>query len=400
MIIGIDASRANKENKTGTEWYAYNVLQELKRIIPPEDKVILYSKNELKGDLAILPNNFSNKILKWPPRFLWTQLRLSWEVFFYRPDVLFIPAHTIPLLSPKKTVTTLHDVGFEEFHELYSRNPIGPDNKLLNFIFGVAFLILTLGRYKNNELEYHRWSARLALKKAKRVITISDFSVNEIKKHFKVDNDKLVNVYNSYNTIYRKIDNESEIKNVLDVHSIKDDFFLYIGRLEEKKNTPRLIEAFSIFKKENKSDIKLVLVGTHGYGYDRVKNNIKKFGLENDVIELGWVENSDLPYLVNAAKVFCFPSLYEGFGMPIIEAMVCGTPVITSDFGAMKEVAQDAALLVDSYNPKELASGMSSIYLDKDLSEKLVKKGYERVKNFSWKKTALKIKEVIYSVAK
>ncbi|XOU94883.1 MAG: glycosyltransferase family 4 protein [Candidatus Kerfeldbacteria bacterium] len=400
MIIGIDASRANKENKTGTEWYAYNVLEEFKKIIPKEDQVILYSKDKLRGDLSKLPNNFSNKILRWPPGFLWTQLRLSWEVFFHKPDVLFIPAHTIPLLSPKKTVTTLHDVGFEEFHELYSKKTIGPENFIINFIFGIAFRILTLGKYKNNELEYHRWSARLALEKAKKVITISDFSINEIKKHFNISGDKLVNVYNSYNPIFRKISDESEINKILQKYNIKDNFFLYIGRLEEKKNIPRLIEAFSIFKKENFCDTKLVLVGAQGFGYDRVKSNIIKYNLESEVIELGWIDNIDLPYLVNAAKIFCFPSLYEGFGMPIIEAMVCGTPVITSDFGAMKEVAKDAALLVDSYNIKNIADGMSIIYNDNELSEKLVQKGFERVKSFSWEKTASMIKEVIYNVAK
>ena len=399
MIIGIDASRANKDNKTGTEWYAYNVIQELKKLISPDDRVILYTSDKLKGVLAELPENFSNKILSWPPRFLWTQLRLSWEIFFNKPDVLFIPAHTIPLLSPKKTVTTLHDVGFEEFHNLYSKKSIGPDNKVVNFIFGLAFRILTLGRYKNNELEYHRWSARLALKKAKKVITISEFSVNEIKKHFSVDANKLVNVHNSYNPIYRNIENIYEINSILKKYRIKDDYFLYIGRLEEKKNTPRLIEAFARFKQTNTNDVKLILVGPQGYGYEKVFNNIKKYNLENDVIELGWVDNEDLPYLVNGARVFCFPSLYEGFGMPIIEAMVCGTPVITSNFGAMKEVAGDAALLVDSLDSNSLADGMNRIYCDNDLVDLLVKRGFERIKLFSWNKTASKIKEAIYSVA-
>lgn len=398
MIIGIDASRANKINKTGTEWYAFNVIQELKQLINPEDHVVLYTKDSLNNDLAVLPPNFKNKILKWPPKFLWTQIRLSIEIFFHKPDVLFIPAHTIPLLSPKKTITTLHDVGFENFKNLYSQNPIGPDNKLIQLIYGVIFKIITLGKYKNNELDYHRWSARLAVKKAAKIITISEFSVNEIKKYFNVDNSKIHNVHNSYNKNFRVISNVPEINKIKNKYKIKNEYIFYIGRLEEKKNTPNLVKAFSIFKKKYQSKIKLLLVGPPGYGYDKIKQIINKENLKNEVIELGWIENEDLPYLMNGAKIFVFPSAYEGFGIPIIEAMACGVPVITSNFGAMKEVANNAAFLVDSNHPEEISEAINKLLVDKKLRENLINKGFERIKDFSWRQTAIYIKDIIYSL--
>lgn len=398
MLIGIDASRANKIDKTGTEWYAYNVIQELKSLIHKEDQVILYTKDELIGDLSELPENFKNKILKWPPKFLWTQIRLSWEVILHKPDVLFIPAHTIPLFSPKKTITTLHDVGFEKFHELYSKNPIGPNNKIIRFIYGIFFRILTLGKYKNNELDYHRWSARLAVKKAAKIVTISEFSINEIMKYFKVNRDKIHNVHNAYNKNYKVINDREKLKKVLDKYNINRNYLFYIGRLEEKKNTPNLVKAFARYKKKCHSDLLLVLAGPPGYGYNNVKHIISENSLENDVLELGWIPNEDLPYLMNSAKIFVFPSAYEGFGIPILEAMACGTPVITSDFGAMKEVANDAALLVNSNNPIDISNSIDKLIKNEKLCQDLVNKGFTRIKHFSWKKTASLINELIYGL--
>jgi len=197
MIIGIDASRANKLEKTGTEWYAYHIIEEIKKLADHNDQYILYSKEKLRGQLAILPRNFKSKVLNWPFKYLWTQFRLAWEMVLNKPNVLFVPAHTIPVICPSKTITTLHDIGFEKYSHLYSQRGIGPK------IFGILVKIFTFGRYSNTELDYHRWSARLAFKKAKRIITVSHFSKNEIVNHFNVDSDLISVVSNAYDPIYR-----------------------------------------------------------------------------------------------------------------------------------------------------------------------------------------------------
>ena len=135
-------------------------------------------------DLKDLGDNFYNKVLKWPPKFLWSQLRLSLEMLFKKPDVLFVPAHTIPIIHPKNTVTTCHDIGFEEFPELYTQKKIG-GNSFFSIIIAFLVKICTLGKYSNNELDYHRFSMRLAVKKAKIIITPSKFTSDEIKKYYK-----------------------------------------------------------------------------------------------------------------------------------------------------------------------------------------------------------------------
>lgn len=397
MIIGIDASRANLSNKTGTEWYAFFIIQELKKLVKPTDKVILYTKEKISKSLLPIPDNFENKVLKWPPKYLWTQFRLAWEMLIFPPEVLFVPAHTIPVICPSKTVTTIHDVGFEEYKNLYSKKSIGPLNPLLKTIINILIKLFTLGKYRNSELDYHRWSTRLAIKKAIRILTVSNFSKSEIIKHFKVNENKIVVIPNSFNPMYKKAVNDIQLQNSIKKFNINGPFFLYIGRLEYKKNTPKLIKAFYEFKAKG-LPFKLVLVGEAGFGYDAVKFEIKNGKYPYDVIELGWLNDTELVTLYNKAEAFIFPSNYEGFGIPILEAMSSGVPVITSNFGAMKEVAGDAALLINSNNTNELVDAMYKISTQKGLRDKLISKGFTNIKKYSWNKSAKEILNILYKI--
>ncbi|MBL7047693.1 MAG: hypothetical protein ISR95_08730, partial [Candidatus Marinimicrobia bacterium] len=245
MVIGIDASRANEVKKTGTEWYAYHLIQEFKKIADPNDQFILYSKEPLRDELAKLPSNFKSKVLNWPPKFLWTQLRLSFEMLFQRPSVLFVPAHTIPVIHPRNTITTLHDVGFERFHNLYSKKTIGYNTSFAKWLVNILVRILTLGKYGSNEYDYHRFSARFALKHAKKILTISKFSKKEIIDLFGANYAKKISVIplaydkSSFETTY----SEATKDQVLKKYNIRKPYILYIGRLEEKKNIIGLVEA-------------------------------------------------------------------------------------------------------------------------------------------------------------
>jgi len=395
MIIGIDASRANVKEKTGTEWYAYYLIKELFKIADPNDQFILYSKEPLTDELSKLPPNFINKILKWSPGILWTQIRLAWEILFHKPNILFIPAHTIPIICPKKTYTTIHDVGFEKFEKLYSKKSIGFKNKILNNILKLLVLIFSLGKYRNTELDYHRWSCRIALKKARRIITVSSFSKNGIINSFQVNQEKIKVVYNAYNPAYNEQITNDQIYNIKQKYKLSEPYFIYIGRLEEKKNTLGLIRGFHMFLQKNKSNHKLVLIGSPGYGYEAIIKEIKNRDLEEKIIMPGWINENDLPPLLKGAKIFIFPSLYEGFGMPILEAMAVETPVITSNFGAMKEIAGDAAILADSHNSEEIAKAISKLINNTRLSQKIIERGQNRKESFSWKKTAIKTLQII-----
>jgi glycosyltransferase involved in cell wall biosynthesis len=392
MIIGIDASRANKQKKTGTEWYSYYIIEKIKNLADHNDQIILYSKEKLTGPLANLPENFKSRVLRWPPKFLWTQLRLAWEVTINRPDVLFVPSHTIPILCPKKTITTLHDIGFEKFKHLYSQKNIGPR------ILGVLIKIITFGKYSNTELDYHRWSARLALKKAKKIITVSQFSKDEIIKKYNV-NAEIVNViHNAYSPAYKKINDDAKINSILAKYSVNKPFFLFIGRLEEKKNVAGILEGYYKYIQKGGDQVKIVLIGNPGYGYEKISGVIKKYSLSNNIIQPGWIDNDELPFIMNAATAFIFPSFYEGFGLPILEAMACGVPVITSNFGATKEVADNAAFFVNPHNSEEIAHGMFKVATDRKLRESLIKRGYNRIEQFSWQSSAEKTLNLIHNI--
>ncbi|MBU0671059.1 glycosyltransferase, partial [Patescibacteria group bacterium] len=202
MKIGIDASRANQKNKTGTEWYSYNLIQELKKIIPENVKVVLYSKEPLENGLGILPQNWESKILNWPPKFLWTQIRLSLEMLklWNRPKLLFIPAHTVPIFHPPKTILVAHDIGFEKMKELYGDKEIGYQSNILKSFLKFLVKLVTFGQYGTSELDYHRWAMKHGLREASKIITVSDFSKKEICEHYNIDPKNISVVYNGFSS--------------------------------------------------------------------------------------------------------------------------------------------------------------------------------------------------------
>ncbi len=400
MIIGIDASRANRQRKTGTEWYSFYLIKNL-AIIDKTNKYWLYLNTPPTQELidAVSNNqNFSFKYLKWPVNFFWTLGRLSLEMLWCRPEVLFVPAHTLPLFSPKKTINTIHDIAFVREKNLYFSEKVKADavssRKIINFFVK----IITLGKYRADSVDYLYWSTAFALKHAKKIITVSDFTKREILSLYsKTKKDKIVVVHNGYsNDLYKPLNDESKMQSVLDKYNISKPFFLYVGRLEKKKNTPTLIEALSLVR-ENNPEIKekLVLIGNASFGFDEVKYVIEEFDLNNDVLIPGWVAEDDLAYLYNAATAFVFPTKHEGFGIPILEALACGLPTIASDIPVLKEIAEDAVLYFDHNDKHSIANAMVRIVQDDDLRRDLRVKGLLQSQKFSWLKCAAEtLKEI------
>ena len=365
MTIGIDASRANRDNKTGTEWYSWHLIEEFKKIVPTDDKVFLYTNIPLKGDLGKCPENFQEKILSWPPRYLWTQLRLWWELFVNPPDVLFVPAHTIPFLPiPRRTkvIVTVHDVGFRHFPELYK--PI--------------------------QVWYHELTMRKIKKRADVILTISQFSKNEIMKYYGVAESRIKISYLGYDQDQYNAKEEIKkdlLQEVLNKYRITLPYLLYVGRLEKKKNIGNIVKAFALVK-EQFPELKLVLAGNSGNQFEAIKEIIANQKLENEIILPGYAAVEDLPTLIKGAAIFLFPTLYEGFGLPILEAMACGTSVITSDLDPHREVAGGAAALVDPYDAAVLGEKIAEVLNDHDYRQSLIAKGKQRAEEFSWPRTA------------
>lgn len=393
MLIGIDASRANLKRKTGTEWYAFYLIKNL-AVIDKENNYILYL-NEAPSEAlknAIKDNpNFNFKVLKWPFYSFWTLGRLTLEMIFRRPDVLFIPAHTMPLVYPKKTVNTIHDIAFKRESDLYRSSRVKTENVSSRRAIEFAVKLLTRGKYASDSLDYLYWSTDFALAKAKKIITVSNFTKDEIKFFYpEIDEAKIKVVHNGYNNrLYNDKKDPLKIKAALEKYDIESPFFLYIGRIEKKKNTPDLISALGLLR-ENYPDIKekMVLIGDASFGYDEVKYVIEEFDLNTDVIMPGWIEEEDLPHILKAATAFIFPSKHEGFGIPILQALACGVPVAASDIPVFKEIAGDSVLYFDHQDKREISEAMATLVNDKKLREELIYKGKKQVAKFSWLKCA------------
>lgn len=417
MIIGIDASRANREHKSGTEWYSYYLIKNFAQI-DDKNQYILYTDFPLRGGMRDLTtsdaaedkdggepefdkegyqviksphNNFKAKVLNWPFSFLWTQGRLSLEMIFKKPDVLFVPAHAMPFIHPRKTVTTIHDVAFERSKELYRNERLGGESRSGLRVVNFLVRLFTFNKYTAHSLDYLRWCTRFALKHAKKIITVSRFTKEEMLDMFKVERDKIKVIYNGFNdSIYKELNDPEGEKRVLDKYGLEKPYVLYVGRLERKKNVPFLMEAFAQARCKN-PDFKqnLALIGNAGYGYDEVTYLIKEYDLDPYVFTPGWVEEKDMPYIFNAATAFVFPSRQEGFGIPLLQAFGCGVPVAASCIPPFREVAKGgAALFFNPVDKEEMTQALEKITLDEDLRKVLVQRGKRRAGEFSWRKCA------------
>lgn len=402
MIIGIDASRANRTHKSGTEWYSYYIIESLAKI-DHDNTYILYSETPLTGELKELVSrhkNVTSKVLKWPWKFFWTQGRLSLEMFLNQPDILFVPAHALPLIHPKKSVVTIHDIGFRREGRLYERSEIGAEKPRRQRLIDLLVRIFSFNKYGANSFDYLDWSTKFALKHAKAIISISEFTKKELKDVYNIDGRHIHVIHNGYpEDLYKQLDNGPAAAAVLDRYGLKQPYMFYVGRLEKKKNVAALVEAFYLFK-SRRPDLphKLYLVGDASFGFDDIKYSIHGFGLEKSVITTGWVAEKDLPYIFSCADAFIFPTNYEGFGIPILQAMATGTPVAASNVASAPEVAGDAALLFDPGDVNDMANALLTIATDEALRKRLVSSGLKRVEMFGWDTCAGETLKLIQSL--
>lgn len=364
MLIGIDASRANLPEKTGVEWYGYHLILELAKL-DTTNTYRLYTWEPLQGALATLPNNFEEVVV--PNSRFWSYLALSNELRKNKVDRLFVPSHIVPPIHPAKTVVTIHDLGFRHFPESYSKY-----------------------HYQNLN-----WGTRLSAKWASTITVPSQAVAEDVRSTYGVPAEKIVEVPNGYDPSMFKGLTPEKVVEVMKHHAISDPYILFLGRLEARKNVVRLIEAFYRLRDSGLFGGQLVLVGNPGVGYEQIRDIINKRKSQNYVVHTGYVSDAERAALLRGARVFAFPSLFEGFGVPILEAFAAETPVLTSNRGATAEIAGDGALLVDPESVGAIHHGLEKLLADKGLVAQLIPRGTERLKHYSWTKSAKQIHAVL-----
>ncbi len=290
----------------------------------------------------------------------WMQFILSRELKKHKLDLLHCPAFKAPLKSPVPLVVTFYDIHILKHPHDYN---------------------LWLSSYLNFMLP------KIA-KTADKIITISEFSRRDIVNTLSIPEEKVTVTYCGVNDTFRVTTDNALKNNILKKYKLNKKFILYVGALQPRKNIPALLKAYSELKKNHGFDYDLVLVGSTGWRNKRIFTLIEKLGLNNDVRFLGHVPEADLPVIYSLAEFFVYPTFFEGFGMPVLEAMSCGCPVITSDTSSLPEVVGDAGIMVDPGNTQELKNAMLRLSRDHSLKNELKEKGIRRAKMFSWDKCA------------
>lgn len=360
ILVGIDASRSNTAQRTGTEYYSFEIIKEILKQRDERFDLRLYSKTPLdyvKSDLGV-----ENRVMSFPR--LWSQIRLSYEIMQNPPDVLFVPAHTIPIYHGKKTVVTLHDIGFKYFPELYT----------------------PLERY------YHDWCMKFSVRHASEIIAISEATKKDLVAMYKADPKKITVIYHGYDEkkYFPKKESITKINEV-------SPYIYFIGRLEAKKNIKTLIKAFEILKHDPEVKHKLVLAGRPGYMYEEIEEHISRTSekVRKDIVELGYVADEDAPAYMRNADIFAFPSNFEGFGMPLVEAMASGVPVVAANTTSIPEIIGGAGLLHEVHDENDLAKKLAVLIKNRDEYKKYQELGLKRASNFKWSEAAKKTLEVI-----
>lgn len=365
MILGIDASSAAKANKTGVEWYAYQLIEQFKtRPLAQGERVRLYAPGVLPPPLGEMPAGWETAVLPWNAPG-WMRVRMGWEMFRRAPDVLFVPAQGLPAFPPrgpeKATITTVHDVAFRRLPGLY--DPAA-----------------------RRRLES---ATARALKLATRILTVSEFSRQEIAAAFRYPADRITVTPLAPHAAYRPHTAE-EVNKFRARYRVGPHYFLCIGRLEHRKNQLTLVRAFDQFKQRRGigDPFELVLVGPDGFGAADVRRYAAAVPSAASIRFIPYLETDAAAALMAGATAFAFPSVYEGFGIPALEALAAGTPLLAADIPPLREAAGDAALYV---SPKEMDAWIEAfqrVATDASFRAALREKGLERVKQFSWQKTA------------
>jgi len=365
MLIGIDASRTVTRQPTGTEHYARGLIRALVELGTPH-RLRLYFNTPPPEGLFPRSEGVEQRVMPWPR--LWTHLRLALELVRHPPDVLFVPSHVLPLVCPVPGVVTVHDLGYLAYPEAHTR----------------------FDRW------YLDWTTRRHTRVAAHLLADSEATKRDLVRHYGADPQRITVVYPGLDPLFRPVEDPERLAAVRQRYRLAQAYVIHVGTLQPRKNLLRLLEAIDGLPRRLPSGRpvpQLVLVGKRGWLAEPIVARAE--GMGERVRLLGHVERADLPALISGARALVMPSLYEGFGFPVLEAMACGTPVVAANTSSLPEVAGDAALLVDPHDAEALAEALARVLTDDALRRTLRRRGLQRARRFTWQAAAEKVLRVL-----
>ena len=351
----------------GIGTYVRNLLRHLSRLDSQTEYVILCRVEDC-GSVEELGENFRSIPEVARNYSISEQLRIPLDLRREGIDLFHAPHYVLPPLTPCKSVVTIHDC-------IHLRFPQYLPNRLA--------------------YAYARSSMWVATHRSNRVLTVSEASKRDILRYFSIPEGKIDVIYNAIDERFGETPSPDEVERVRERYQLNAPYVLYAGNIKPHKNLERLIEAFHTLRQDGDlAHVKLLIIGDEISKYAALRRAVHRYKLHKHVRFFGFVPDKTLAVLYRLARVFVFPSLYEGFGLPPLEAMASGTPVITSDVSSLPEVVGDAALLIDPLDPAAIADAMRRVLMDSDLRETLRQKGLERVREFSWERSVRRVREI------
>ena len=372
MIIGIDASRATTRQRTGTEAYATFLIRALiPQIVHKGYQLRLYFNQPPAPGLFPLHELVTQVVIPFPR--LWTHMRLAWELQQRPPDVFFTPAHVIPLTYRGRSVATVHDLGYHHFPAAHPRG----------------------------QLTYLRWSTWHNGRISHRIIADSQATKADLIQFDHVDPDKIKIVYPGIDPELQPVLDEAHITAVLQKYRITPPYLLFLSTLQPRKNLLRLIQAYEAAHVATNLPHQLVLAGKTGWLADPILQAVSTLQppASQKVILPGFIDDGDKAALLSRATAVLYPSLYEGFGFPVLEAQACGTAVLCTNSSSLPEIVGDSALLVDPLDTTALGQAVQKIAINTELRQQLVHKGFANVQRFDWQKTAEQVLFILETAA-
>jgi glycosyltransferase involved in cell wall biosynthesis len=369
MKIGIEGQRLFRKKKHGMDMVALELIRNL-QLIDTENEYFIFVKPDEDNTVLKETPNFKIIELEGGSYPMWEQIALPKAAKKYGCEILHCTSNTAPIFNDIPLITILHDIIYME-------------SSYYKILTGSATPYQKFGN------AYRKLIVPWVVKKSDKIVTVSHFEKNRIGEFFGMKDDKrLTAIYNGVSTHFKPITDESELKRVKEKYHLPDQFFFFLGNTDPKKNTIGTLKAFSEFLKQSKADYKLVMLDYDTNELEKLLIEIGDKDLIKNIVLTGYVINTDLPAIYSLCTIFLYPSLRESFGIPMLEAMGCGVPVITSNTSSMPEVAGDAAHIINPHRPEEITQAIIKILADATYYEALCKKGIERNKLFSWKNMA------------